>query len=121
MRINRLSGVTLILLTTLAPAVCAENTREFVGTPGVSVTMTASYIDIHTGPGRGYPVFHVAEKYDTLRLIKRRTDWYKVATTDGKTGWVPRAKLESALSADGAAPDFSATGSQKPPPDQVRK
>lgn len=83
---------------------------EWSATNGVVITVTAPYTDLHTGPGRGYPVFHVAEKYDRLHLLKRRAGWYKVATTDGKTGWVPQARLNNALAADGAVLDFSEPG-----------
>lgn len=58
------------------------------------VIVGAPYIEMHTGPGRGYPVFHVAEYGESLWLLKRRTDWVKVTLRRGKTGWVRIAELQ---------------------------
>ena len=52
----------------------------------VFLEVTEPYIDMHTGPGRGYPVFNVIEQGDTIEILKRRSNWYKVKSPDGKTG-----------------------------------
>lgn len=52
------------------------------------VSVTATYIDVHTGPGRGYPIVHALEKGETVELLKQRTDWIKIETKRGKTGWI---------------------------------
>ncbi|WP_193162868.1 outer membrane beta-barrel protein [Microbulbifer hainanensis] len=75
------------------------------------VTVGSPYIDMHTGPGRGYPVFHVAEHGETLWLLKRRTDWVKVTLRRGQTGWVRIIDLNEIYGADGEQvqvrlPDF---------------
>jgi hypothetical protein len=36
------------------------------------------FVDLRTGPGRGYPVVQVALKNDSLQLLKQRTGWIKV-------------------------------------------
>ncbi len=111
-----LRGAIVILLTALAPVVIAADTAnelpEFAEMPGITVTVAAPYVDMHTGPGRGYPIFHVVERREALRLLKRRTDWYKVITSEGKTGWVARAALHNSLAADGVPLDFADTGWQ---------
>lgn len=65
-----------------------------------------AYLELHTGPGRGYPVFHVAERHEWVVIENRRTDWYRVRTDSGKTGWVPRAQLEKTLTAAGGTKTF---------------
>jgi uncharacterized protein YgiM (DUF1202 family) len=65
------------------------------------------FIELHTGPGRGYAKFHAVEKNERLRVIKTRTDWYKVETQDGKKGWVSRSALKNTLDAQGYPLDFS--------------
>jgi opacity protein-like surface antigen len=46
------------------------------------------YVEMHTQPGRGYPVFYVAERGETVELLKRRTDWVKIRNHRGIEGWV---------------------------------
>lgn len=57
------------------------------------VTVASPYVDMYTGPGRGYPIFHALEYGETFWLLKRRTDWVKVSTRRGITGWVRIADL----------------------------
>ena len=40
--------------------------------------VTQAYIEMRTQPGRGYPVFYVAERGERIELLKQRTDWIKV-------------------------------------------
>ncbi len=66
------------------------------------VVVQAPYIDMHTGPGRGYPVFHVVEKGERVELLKKRTEWVKIETSRGQQGWVYRDDLEQTSSDDGS-------------------
>ncbi len=52
------------------------------------VTVAEAYIEIHTSPGRGYPVFYIAERGETLLVLKQKTSWYKVRTEKNIEGWV---------------------------------
>jgi hypothetical protein len=73
---------------------------------GEQLTVTAPYIELHTGPGRGYPVSFVVERGGKLALEQRRTDWFRVRTAEGRVGSVPRAQLETTLTAAGAQRSF---------------
>jgi hypothetical protein len=64
------------------------------------------YLEMHTGPGRGYPVFHVAGRDEWVEIRLRFTDWYKVRTDGGKEGWVHRSQLERTLTAAGEPTSF---------------
>jgi hypothetical protein len=70
------------------------------------VQVTDAYIELRTGPGRGYPVFHVAARDEWIELVLRRTDWFKVRTASGHEGWVHRAQLETTLTAAGTTKAF---------------
>lgn len=61
------------------------------------VEVTDPFIELRTGPGRGYPIFYVAERGERVDILKRRTDWFKVRTDRGKKGWVDRAQMENTL------------------------
>ena len=61
------------------------------------------FVDVHTGPGRGYPVFHVVERGAELAVLARRTDWFRVRDAGGVVGWVPLARVEGMRRSDGSA------------------
>ena len=73
------------------------------------VTVADPYLEMHTGPGRGYPVFHVAARGESVSIELRHTDWYRVRTAGDKTGWVHRRQLEATLTAAGVAKTFRDT------------
>ena len=64
------------------------------------------YIELHTGPGRGYPVFHVAERGQEVEIVKRRTDWFMVRTSRGVEGWAPREQMLATLEPTGEPLDL---------------
>jgi hypothetical protein len=70
------------------------------------VQVTDPYIELRTGPGRGFPVFHVAARDEWIELVLRRTDWFKVRTSGGQEGWVHRAQLETTLTGAGTPKPF---------------
>ena len=67
----------------LAQHTCADEEQLYL-----NAYITAPYVELHTGPGRGYPVFYVAERDEAVTLLKQRTRWVKVRTQNGKEGWV---------------------------------
>ena len=67
-----------------------------------TVTVADPYLEMHTGPGRGYPVFHVVDRDDSIEIIMRRTDWFQVRAPDGSEGWVDRAQIERTLQTTGS-------------------
>jgi len=74
------------------------------------VAIADAYIELHTGPGRGYPVFFVAERGEQIALLKRRTEWFKVQVARGQEGWVHFEQLATTLELDGEPFDLPALG-----------
>lgn len=64
------------------------------------------FLEFHTGPGRGYPVFFVVARDGWIEIELRHTDWYKVRSADGKLGWVHRRQLERTLTEAGGGKTF---------------
>jgi len=66
-----------------------------------TVVVQDPYLELRSGPGRGFPVFHVVDRGAGVELLRRRTDWIKVRGTDGTEGWVHRGQLERTLTPGG--------------------
>jgi hypothetical protein len=77
-----------------------------------SVSVADPYLEMRTGPGRGYPVFHVIDRGETVDILMRKTDWFKVRAVDGKEGWVVRGQMEHTLRPDGRAVRFDEADQQ---------
>lgn len=74
------------------------------------VVVEDPFIELHTGPGRGYPVFYVAERGQNVEVLRRRTDWFQVRVPRGEEGWVHLEQMQRTLGIDGEAfdvPGFS--------------
>jgi hypothetical protein len=83
-----------LLLSCIATSVfAAKNTLE--------VVVADPYIELHTGPGKGYPVFFVVSRDDRIEVLKERTGWYLVREHQGREGWVTEQQLLHTLDPDG--------------------
>ena len=61
------------------------------------VTIVDPFIELHTGPGAGYPIFYVVDRGTEVQVLRRKTDWFKIVTDDGKTGWASRNQMRRTL------------------------
>jgi Bacterial SH3 domain len=68
--------------------------------------VTDPFLEMRTGPGRGYPVQFVAEREEWISIELRSTDWYKVRTVNGRVGWVHRDQLATTLTVAGGTKTF---------------
>ncbi len=92
--LHRFAVLTALLWIAVAGAAAASD-RQLI------LRVAEPYLEMHTGPGRGYPVFHVAERGEQIVVLRRRTDWYKVRVPRGQEGWVHRQVLEQTLLPNG--------------------
>ena len=82
-----------------------DNNRQLL-----KVEIIDPFADLHTGPGRGYPIFFTAEQGELITLIKRRTHWFLVETANGTQGWVASHQLARTLKPSGQPLNLSSTG-----------
>lgn len=68
---------------------------------GQKVRVAEPFIQLYTGPGKGYPVYQDIARGTWLSVLKQQAGWFKVETEKGKQGWVLRAELEKTVTADG--------------------
>jgi hypothetical protein len=79
----------------LAPV--AQAAREYL-----QLFVTEPYLELHIGPGRVYPVTQVVARGDSVDVLYRRTEWFRVRTERGVEGWVSEHDLALATLADGS-------------------
>ena len=91
---SALAGL-LLLAALLAPAVSAASEH-------LQLFVTQPYLELHTGPGLGYPVFHVVPRDGSVDVLFRYTDWFKVRTEQGVEGWASQTDMQKAVLADGS-------------------
>lgn len=84
-----------------AQAGMAPSPNEGAAAKVARVRVTGPYIDLRSGPGRGYPIFYAAERGEWVVIELRHTDWFKVRTPRGTTGWVSREQMKQTVTEDG--------------------
>jgi uncharacterized protein YgiM (DUF1202 family) len=89
----------LALLTLVTAAAKADDAPR-------KILVADPFIELHTGPGRGFPVFHVVERGREVTIVKRRTDWFQVRTDRDVEGWVARDQMLATLESTGEPLDL---------------
>ena len=98
----------ILLLQTLHVGVAQARNH-----PLLQLVVTAPYLEMHSGPGRGFPVVYVVGRDEVLTVLFSRTDWYKVRAAHGVEGWARREDLAQTKLATGEPapippyPDFA--------------
>lgn len=95
--LQRLASCACLILS-LAPAAAAAEAERLI--------VTDPFIELRTGPGRGFPIFFVAARDERIEILLRKTDWYKVRTEAGREGWVHRSQLLTTLTEAGGRKTF---------------
>jgi hypothetical protein len=96
------------IVATMCVAACALGVAPSLAAdaPAERLTVTDPYLELRTGPGRGFPIFFVVSRSDWVEIELRHTDWFKVRTSNGKVGWVHRRQLETTLTEAGGKKTF---------------
>jgi uncharacterized protein YraI len=89
------------IITTLFFACLAFSANSLAKKEALQVITYDTYISMHTGPGRGYPVFHVLEKGETITLLYSKTDWIKAVTAKGIEGWIHKRFMDDTIGLNG--------------------
>ena len=96
---SRFAEWCVCVLVAFALPAFADESRE-------RVLVADPYLELHTGPGRAYPIFDIAERGERVEILVRHTDWFKVRTAREKEGWVSRAQMEATLTEAGEKKTF---------------
>jgi len=72
----------------------------------IELVVLDPYIEVHSGPGRGYPIFYVAEWGEKVTLLTRRPDWYEIKLQNGKMGWTHASQISRTIQPTGEPADL---------------
>ena len=100
---NKLQRRATLLLASLCATVALSPQTQ-----AIQLQVIDPYLEMHTGPGRGYPIFHTIEQDAVVDVVSRRTNWYFVQDHREREGWVKRESLGRTLAKTGipaALPD----------------
>jgi hypothetical protein len=67
----------------------------------VKLIVMDTFLEMHSGPGRGYPVIHTMEQSEPIHIIRRRGSWYQVSNRHHKSGWIQQEKLARTIAPSG--------------------
>lgn len=101
-----LSFMMLWVMFVLPQKAAADLFGFFDETPAL-VRIVEPFLEIKSGPGRGYPAIYIFEKGEQVRVLKERAGWYLVADEFGHEGWAHYQSLRQTLNPEGKA--FSVT------------
>jgi uncharacterized protein YgiM (DUF1202 family) len=71
----------------------------FATADSLNVKVTADFVNLFLGPGRGYPITQVVLKGEQLALHRQRTDWVQVEFKN-QWLWLARQDLSKVVSLD---------------------
>ncbi|WP_196137846.1 SH3 domain-containing protein [Aliikangiella sp. G2MR2-5] len=86
------------------PFAVAESQND--SNSSVELEVIDPYLEVHTGPGQGYPVIYTVEQGEKIFISTRRPDWYEISTEDGHSGWVKASQIARTLLPTGEPVDL---------------
>lgn len=81
-----LVGITLLSITGLAGCETRPTQHQWM-------VVRAPYLDVRTGPGRGYPITHSVLRGERIEILYERTGYFKIRTPDNLEGWIEAGPL----------------------------
>lgn len=99
-----LQPLLLIILVVLTQTVHAQ---EAADREAILLTIADPYIEMHTGPGSGYPIFLVIDRGEKIEILRRKTNWFKIRAANGKEGWATKQQMQQTLLPSGEVVQFA--------------
>ena len=96
-----LGGFCTFLIVSLCHADQNESKKNTA-----TLTVIDTYVEVHSGPGRGFPVFYVIEQGETIEVLTRRPGWYEIRSPNGRVGWTRASQIARTIQATGEPADL---------------
>ena len=84
----------------------ATESREVDNSEFQRVVVAESFVNLMSGPGRGFPIFYVAEQKESVWILLRKNNWFKVRIAKNREGWVHISDMQKMLNPDGSSVSF---------------
>ncbi len=84
----------LLLLTITSLLINSQATAQ---EPELQLEVIDHYIELHTGPSVGFPIFYTIEQGETITILTRRTEWYEVRSENDRIGWARASQVARTL------------------------
>lgn len=68
-------------------AAFAADTNQVIAAIDSTATVTASKLNMRTGPSTGYSIMHVLWQGNVVKVIGESAGWYQIRLSDGRVGW----------------------------------
>ncbi|ESU30719.1 hypothetical protein G3A_20645 [Bacillus sp. 17376] len=81
---NRMVPIILCLMLIFGSLPALESARADNG----SVSITATSLNVRTGPGLSYPISGSVKKGEKFSIVKEEGDWIQISLGGSKKGWV---------------------------------
>ena len=101
MRFAKIIGLVITWACCANPALAQEGEQRLL-----QLEVIDPFVELHTGPGRGYPVFYTIEQGETIEVLTRRTGWYELRMRDGRSGWARASQVARTLLPTGEPVDL---------------
>ena len=89
---NYLSQLLLVILLLLSPFRVSADSE-----PSTPLTIADPFIELRTGPGSSYPIFHVVDRGEQIVILRQKTNWFKIRASNGKEGWADKDQMQQTL------------------------
>ncbi|WP_086932175.1 SH3 domain-containing protein [Agarilytica rhodophyticola] len=105
---KKIQWILLVVFCWCQLAIAQDDAKQ--DKKGVFLEVIDGFAEVHSGPGRGYPVFYVIEQGEMIELLARRPGWYEIRSESGKTGWTTAAQISRTIQATGEPADLPSVG-----------
>ena len=78
-----------------ALVIAQESKLDTLSNVGPSIVIEVPYVELRSGPGRGYPITQVIEQGEVLFVLNKRTSWFKAQDKRGNQGWFHQDSLQN--------------------------
>ena len=79
--------LSILVLLLASPTILAADVDA------TQLRIDVPFLELHSGPGSGYPVIHVIEQNEQVTVLVKRTSWFKVKDKRGLEGWFNEDEL----------------------------